>query len=474
MASCAEILMKGTTDMKKTIAILLSLLMVFGLAACSKNDTNTGDNSFYVYSKDYGFTKNEMAYLYNYVYSQSASYLSYLGVDTTKSLKDQEYMDGTSWFDYMMEQAVSYAKDFLIFSETAKDRGIELDEADMNQIQEELDAVLKSAKEAGFDTVEEFFNDTFGASMTSDEYKSFLEKSTLAYKVYSDIEKSYAFTNDQIQEHYTNNQNEFNYINYLVYSFAENADKGITAEAAEKSADELAAVTSAEAYKAYVENYINGINEDGALDVEAEMTKIEVNDMFYTQGDEISEWGFAADAAVNQTLVTRNTENHVYTVYLLTKLPYRHEAATVNVRHILVTADTYGSDEEAKAFAEKVLDEWKTGDATAVSFGELAKQYTEDQGSKATGGLYENVAEGDMVQTFNDWIFDPSRVVGDTGIVQTDYGYHIMYFEGKGYDQWQNEVISSMKQVAYSADYSALQKQYPITVETEKLNGIVE
>ena len=33
-----------------------------------------------------------------------------------------------------------------------------------------------------------------------------------------------------------------------------------------------------------------------------------------------------------------------------------------------------------------------------------------------------------MVETFNDWCFDESRQPGDTGIVKTNYGYHIMYF----------------------------------------------
>ena len=33
-----------------------------------------------------------------------------------------------------------------------------------------------------------------------------------------------------------------------------------------------------------------------------------------------------------------------------------------------------------------------------------------------------------MVETFNDWCFDESRKPGDTGIVATEYGYHLIYF----------------------------------------------
>ena len=35
-----------------------------------------------------------------------------------------------------------------------------------------------------------------------------------------------------------------------------------------------------------------------------------------------------------------------------------------------------------------------------------------------------------MVVAFNDWCFDESRKPGDSGLVRTEFGYHIMYFVG--------------------------------------------
>ena len=35
-----------------------------------------------------------------------------------------------------------------------------------------------------------------------------------------------------------------------------------------------------------------------------------------------------------------------------------------------------------------------------------------------------------MVTEFNDWCFDSARKTGDVDIVETEYGYHIMYFVG--------------------------------------------
>lgn len=111
----------------------------------------------------------------------------------------------------------------------------------------------------------------------------------------------------------------------------------------------------------------------------------------------------------------------------------------VDVRHILIQPEggtegedgtvTY-SDEEwetCRQKAQDILDQWKNGDATEESFGELAKEHTAD-GNGDVGGLYEDVYENQMVTEFNDWIFDESRAYGDTDLVKTEFGYHVMYF----------------------------------------------
>ena len=87
----------------------------------------------------------------------------------------------------------------------------------------------------------------------------------------------------------------------------------------------------------------------------------------------------------------------------------------VDVRHILVqvkggtTAEdgsTTYSDEEWKTCeeaAQAILEEWLAGDKTEESFAALATEKTEDPGSQQSGGLYQQVYEGQMVPEFNDW-----------------------------------------------------------------------
>ena len=108
------------------------------------------------------------------------------------------------------------------------------------------------------------------------------------------------------------------------------------------------------------------------------------------------------------------------------------------------------------------------GEKTEESFGTLAGEKTEDTGSKSTGGLYTGVKKGDMVAEFDAWCFDEVRVVGDYGIVKTQYGYHIMYFSGSE-DIWYAEARN-----AYISDESnkfveKVLTAHPIDVDFKKI-----
>ena len=118
----------------------------------------------------------------------------------------------------------------------------------------------------------------------------------------------------------------------------------------------------------------------------------------------------------------------------------KSDVKMVNVRHILIQPEGTNDDgtytDEAWAEAEKkanaLLDEWKNGEHTEDSFAYMAAENSTDPGSAENGGLYEDIYPGQMVDAFDAWCFDPARQPGDTGIVKTDYGYHIMYFSSTG------------------------------------------
>ncbi|MBR4972628.1 MAG: peptidylprolyl isomerase, partial [Oscillospiraceae bacterium] len=117
--------------------------------------------------------------------------------------------------------------------------------------------------------------------------------------------------------------------------------------------------------------------------------------------------------------------------------------ALKNVRHLLVafeggkynsttgtTTYTDAEKEKARTEAMKLKLEFEAGEMSEEAFAKLATEKTKDTGSKENGGLYENVYPGQMVEAFEDWCYDESRKPGDLGLVETTYGYHIMYFVG--------------------------------------------
>ena len=104
----------------------------------------------------------------------------------------------------------------------------------------------------------------------------------------------------------------------------------------------------------------------------------------------------------------------------------------VDVRHILIKTPTAGPDgkvdpqgmEAARARAQDVLKQLKAG----AKFEDLAKQYSEDPGSKDNGGLYENVERGRMVPEFDKAAFSlPKGQLSE--LVQTSFGFHILRVE---------------------------------------------
>ena len=145
---------------------------------------------------------------------------------------------------------------------------------------------------------------------------------------------------------------------------------------------------------------------------------------------------------------------------------------TVSVRHILVkAADSDGdgtiSEEEKQAAYDAVLaiqEEWLAGEATEESFAALANEKSEDAGSNTNGGLYENIAKGQMVQEFNDFCFAEHQK-GDYGIVYGETsqysGYHLVYYVGADGELYSRTMAdSAMRGDAYNAHVQEVTEPY--------------
>ena len=82
--------------------------------------------------------------------------------------------------------------------------------------------------------------------------------------------------------------------------------------------------------------------------------------------------------------------------------------------------------EEAQALANDLLAQAK---ANPGNFAMLAMTNSDDPGSKNNGGEYDNITPGQMVPKFNDFVFN--NPVGSIGVVETDFGFHVIKFMDK-------------------------------------------
>lgn len=217
--------------------------------------------------------------------------------------------------------------------------------------------------------------------------------------------------------------------------------------------------------------------------VEVELTKkvasaltAMVNDSFaWTDDEDNNEGLWVSDESrkAGETYLFNNDSDedatsYTVTVDMFTDAMHRDDSASRNVGHILFSTSDYADKDSAKAKAEEILAQIKDG-LTKESFEKAANEYTAD-----SSVFYDNVVPGQMVTNFNDWLFDSERKVGDTGIVETTYGYHIMYYLGEDADQpvWKVNARGYVANEKLEEWYKSATESYKVTINDAKLTKV--
>ena len=142
------------------------------------------------------------------------------------------------------------------------------------------------------------------------------------------------------------------------------------------------------------------------------------------------------------------------------------EDKTASVRHILLLSQ--GKSDAEKADVRKKMEDLLAKVKSGEDFAALAKQFSEDTGSKDNGGLIpEEFGRGRMVKPFEDAAF--SVAVGQiSGIIETNYGFHILKVEGREKEslpldqvktQLEEQIIKQKEAVAYESHLAKLKEK---------------
>jgi peptidyl-prolyl cis-trans isomerase D len=141
-------------------------------------------------------------------------------------------------------------------------------------------------------------------------------------------------------------------------------------------------------------------------------------------------------------------------------------------RHILIKvaqgADAK-TDAAAKAKAEGLLKQIQGG----ANFADLAKKNSDDPGSKDSGGELGFAQRGRMVPEFDKAIF--TQKIGDSAIVKTQFGYHIVQVEERqtAHAQQLNEVLPTIQATLIRQKAAQAQENFAHALTSEAIkNGL--
>jgi len=476
--------------MKKLLSLILAALLLSG---CSSNistetsadtdtvdtiesatpstgnediDVNTTASLVAAESPHHTITKGMMTYFFYYISQNYIDNAETYGIDTETPLSEQPcaYSPGT-WFDYFMEQTRTYVGELTALCDAAYDKGMTvtaeeaaLIESKLTELKEQFTVSEEYSKYA----VDELLTLGFGSDIRLEDIRLSLEMLSIGTKFASEFGYDVEITKEDIHSYYETHRDYFDLVDALAFTlkvkdfgYTEGEDSTISLEDAKNEvkayAERLAGAKSADDFTAMVKDYRMTVLGEVDSYAEKRLEDIQYNAIYkdsYIFSSEVSDWIF--DAAAGETMSYTYDETYC-TVYYLVNPTYRDENITRNMRHVLINAENYETEEDFNAAAEKVYSEWEKAGFTDEALAELAAKYSEDGASAQSGGLYENLAPGQVAREIDDWLFAEDRKAGDLAQLESVYGWHIILCLGEGeFKIWEAEVLDVMLTERYN------------------------
>ena len=475
------------------IAVILVAFVATQAVKFWQRNGFTEKNTVAVTVGDHEINAVTMSYYYNNTmnnigslvdqYGASASMLApyYIGLECPSDLskpldemvKDEE--TGETWADYYVNSVYETIQQNYALYDAAQKAGFKLPDDARASIDAEMAELKDAALQYGFPDTDTFLRALYMNGASAKSYKNFLTVQHTASAYYSHYQESLEYTDEDYRAHDKDIYNEFSSYSYNQYTFSYTQFRGEGTKGEDDKVTYTAEEDEAgrEGAKAAAESLLTATSKDEvATLVEAMEKKPSVSNVekrlystIKSSNEEQAKWladkdRKEGDIALFPVVTTDAEGKEITNSYVVLVFVARDDnlGKLDNVRHILITPDEIDSSltgeektkaqEEAKAAAKKaaedLLAQWKEGEATEESFIALAKEKSKDTGSAAEGGLIEGIhRDSGLVTNFKNWAIDDSRKVGDTGIVDSDYGYHIMFYVGEDEVNYRDTLIKA-------------------------------
>ena len=468
------------------------------------------------------------------------------GFDYTKTPDKQDYIDdyknvtgvavedlgdieNPTWEDALTYSAYSQLIYLKYGAAKAEEAGMELTEDELKAIDDEIEEIRATAKENDY-SINRWLRTQVGKGVTEKLVRELEIQSHLATKFYEKYteDASNSITEDKVNAEYAAAKDDYDIVDLRVYSFAPELESNHTHEENDEHKAEHAEAEKKAKEKA--DAFIKEVKDDASfvaaakkaiLTADNKSTKdpdattlvkgIQASELKATYGEKVSAWAFDDARKVGDVAVITEESGTSYVV-MMKALPTKDMSiSSSDVRHLLVkfpekntngsatsskdkdgkTVSTITDDTKkvTKAEAQKILDEYLKN-PTEENFIALTKKYTDDvdkNGKPNNDGLYANVTESSsLVEPFKNWALEAERKVGDVEIVETEYGYHLMYFVKGNEPSWylsvknklandiiENGVANELEEINKNTDRDSIFVKWAIDDQNKRIGNIL-
>lgn len=485
-----------------------------------EEDVSLAEYSYYYnsnYQEQYGYSAQ-----FDQYYGAGMGAM-YTGFDCGKTPDAQAYsgkiegIENPTWADYFSYNAkrqIQYAKAAKLY---AAEKGIELSEKDYAEIESTIESIEAQAKSGQQPySLAAYLRLLYGKAMNPSAMRDIITQQLLVQKVSEVTMDGYKaeYTDEVVLKEYNKDLTVYGVVS--LRSYVVNAEKvedkeketsAVTKEtmaAAKQKAESFASkVNSDESFKAVAYEFEKLAKNEKAEDMKTNDSLTLLKDQSYgasSADEKFNKWAFDKNTAVGSTYIVENADTG-YTVYMMSEPVHTApDATTYDVRHILISfpkaeegkeeekkddvevelldASAYDvtvdidvdlektGDKETYKKAQDILKEYLDGDKTENAFAELAKKYSEDSNAEQ-GGIYTDVPKDKMVDEFENWSLAKDRKYGDVGIVESSYGYHIMYHVGAETTTWKDVIKTDLATEKYNDFAEKIIKEDNVKIENE-------
>lgn len=444
----------------KILAVILAIcILTSGIILTVVAFKNSGTflrNKVYAKTEHFDINGAMMQYFmyetYNSFLEYFGSYVANMNLDTTKSLKKQVFdTDGDDviyWFDYFKNETKTYLDELLYLCEGAYENNITLTD-------EEKQICIDRAK---------LFNlKKYGTGVNANDIASCLELTILANKYKAMIYENITVTDEEIDTYLLEHQDEYLYGHYreIEIPYTDSTYRKI-----EDRVDKLRKVTNDEDFVRLLTefNTIEGMQEPEKTAQSTLKSNLR-NDIAFD--DDVVEKIFSGVEGL--TIVIQGADS--FYVYFVVEKPSYDSTKTVNVRQLLVNSNQYTNLDTAKLWANNILDLYNN-DANEETFKKLVLQYSSEESTLYSYGLYRDSKPSELLPNLSTWAYEENRQPGDTTIIASEYGYHIMYFIGDGNFAFYGDVLDILEYQKYDEILSVMKSKTDIEYFENNINNI--